>query len=89
MSLIRVPPALRSTVGVREVTADGSTVGEVLDDFVAQYPPVRQQLFEDDGQLKRFVNVYLNQQDIQYLNKLDTASGPADTIIILPAMAGG
>jgi sulfur-carrier protein len=89
MSRIRVPPALRSTVGVREVVAEGSTVREVLDQFVTLYPPVREQLFEDDGQLKRYVNVYLNQQDIQYLDKLDTASGPDDTIIILPAMAGG
>lgn len=74
---------------MREVSADGSTVGEVLDDFVTQYPTIREQLFEEDGQLKRFVNVYLNQQDIQYLNKLNTASGPDDTIFILPAMAGG
>jgi molybdopterin converting factor small subunit len=74
---------------MREVSAQGSTVGEVLDDFATQYPTVREQLFDEDGQLKRFVNVYLNQQDIQYLNKLNTVSGPDDTIIILPAMAGG
>lgn len=89
MATIRVPPALRSTVGKREVEANGATVGEVLQTFVNQYPPVREQIFDENNNLKRFINVYLNEQDIQYLDSLNTVSQPSDTVIILPAMAGG
>jgi sulfur-carrier protein len=89
MSTIRVPPALRSTVGKREVRADGQTVREVLTTFVGDYPPVRDQIFDENDNLRRFVNVYLNEQDIQYLDSLNTPAGADDTIIILPAMAGG
>jgi molybdopterin synthase sulfur carrier subunit len=89
MTKIRVPPALRATVGKREVEARGSTVREVLDNFAGEYPAVRDQIFDENSGLRRFVNVYLNEQDIQYLNALDTPAGPDDTVIILPAMAGG
>ena len=89
MSTIRVPPALRSTVGKREVLADGQTVREVLTTFVGDYPPVRDQIFDENNNLRRFVNVYLNEQDIQYLDSLNTPAAADDTIIILPAMAGG
>lgn len=89
MTTIRVPPALRTTVGSSEVEAAGQTVGEVLHDFARRYPTVQDQIFEDNGNLRRYVNVYLNEQDIQYLDSLNTPSGPDDTVIILPAMAGG
>lgn len=89
MSTIRVPPALRGTVGQREVRAEGGTVGEVLEEFTGSYPVLRDQLFDETGALRRFINVYLNEQDIQYLNALDTPAGDQDTIVILPAMAGG
>jgi molybdopterin converting factor small subunit len=89
MTTIRIPPALRTAVGSREVQAQGSTVGEVLSDFARQYPPLRDQIFDEEGDLRPFVNVYLNEQDISYLEKLNTAAGSSDTIIILPAMAGG
>lgn len=89
MATIRVPPALRSTVGKREVEAGGSTVGEVLNTFVTDYPPVREQIFDEGSNLKRFINVYLNEQDIQYLDSLNTPAESTDTVIILPAMAGG
>jgi molybdopterin synthase sulfur carrier subunit len=89
MSTIRIPPVLRhQTGGVRELHASGATVAEVLQDMAAQYPALRDQLFED-GQLRKFVNVYLNDQDIAYLDKMATAVQDDDTIIILPAMAGG
>ena len=89
MSKVRIPPVMRSgTGGARDVEAQGSTVGEVLDNLVLQYPALGDQLYED-RQLRRFVNVYLNDQDIQYLDKLQTEVGPQDTVIILPAMAGG
>ncbi len=89
MSTVRVPPVLRKqTGGAKEVQADGETVGAVLLDLAERYPELKDQLFQD-GNLQRFVNVYLNDQDIQYLQKLDTPAGSADTLIILPAMAGG
>ncbi|MGI8826035.1 MAG: MoaD/ThiS family protein [Chloroflexota bacterium] len=89
MSRVRIPPVLRKqTGGSRDVEADGGTVGEVLRSLVDQFPALDDQLYENQ-ELRRFVNVYVNDQDIQYLNKLDTAVGPQDTVIILPAMAGG
>jgi molybdopterin synthase sulfur carrier subunit len=89
MSTVRIPPVLRPrTGGAREVQVEGKTVGEVLHQLTGQYPSLEDQLFED-GQLRRYINVFLNDQDIQYLEKLDTAVAEQDTVIILPAMAGG
>lgn len=89
MSNIRIPPVLRGQVGgSRDVQADGQTVGEVLHNLTEKYPTLNSQLF-DGGELQRYVNIYLNDQDIQYLQRLDTPVSASDTIIILPAMAGG
>jgi MoaD family protein len=89
MSTVRIPPVLRShTGGEREIEASGSTVGDALADVVERYPSMKSHLFENDS-LQRYVNVYLNNQDIQYMQKLETPVGERDTIIILPAMAGG
>lgn len=89
MSTVRIPPVLRAqTGGVREVDAEGATVGEVLQALGDRYPAMKDHLFQD-GALQRYVNVYLNDQDVQYLQKLHTPVSPSDTIIILPAMAGG
>jgi molybdopterin converting factor small subunit len=89
VSTVRIPPVLRPQAeGQRTVDAPGSTVGEVLRGVADRYPSLSEQLFGEDG-LHRYVNVYVNDQDIQYLQKLDTPVGDADTVIILPAMAGG
>jgi sulfur-carrier protein len=89
MSNVRIPPVLRQqTGGAKEVQAEGNTVGEVLRRLTDQYPALESQLFQN-GQLQRYVNVYVNDQDIQYLDRLDTRVDPHDTVIILPAMAGG
>ncbi len=89
MSNVRIPPVLRKqTGGAKEVDAEGNTVRGVLDNLTEQFPGLREHLFADN-ELHRFVNVYLNDQDIQYLDKLDTAVTSNDTVIILPAMAGG
>lgn len=89
MSTVRIPPVLRQqTGGAKQVEADGSTVGEVLRRLVASYPSLEGHLFQD-GELQRYVNVYVNEQDIQYLQRLDTPVSARDTVIILPAMAGG
>ncbi len=90
MATIRIPPVLRPSVGgEREVEADGATVGEVLASLVEAHPATREQLFGDDGDLNRYVNIYLNDEDVRVLSGLATAVTEADSLVILPAMAGG
>ncbi len=90
MSTVRIPPVLRVAAGHnKQVEVDGSTVGDVLAALTERYPGLRQQLFTEDGQLNRFVNVYLNDQDVRYLQELATPADARDTVVILPAMAGG
>jgi sulfur-carrier protein len=90
MSTVRIPPVLRASAGdQKQVSVDGATVGAVLEALVAMHPALRGQLLSADGELHRFVNVYLNDQDVRYLDALATAVTERDTITILPAMAGG
>ena len=90
MSTVKIPPVLRASVnGLKEVEADGGNVGEVLRSLASQHPATESQLFSENGDLNRYVNVYLNDEDVRVLEGLDTAVGSADTIVILPAMAGG
>ena len=90
MATIRIPPVLRPSVGgEREVSADGATVGEVLVNLAEAHPQTRSQLFGADGDLNRYVNVYLNDEDVRVLDGLKTVVGGEDSLVILPAMAGG
>ncbi len=90
MATIRIPPVLRAAVGgEREINADGDNVGEILRNVTSQYPGTEAQLFSAEGELNRYVNVYLNDEDVRVLDGLDTAVGNGDTLVILPAMAGG
>ena len=90
MTRVRIPPVLRTHVqDQKEVDASGSTVGELLDDLVGRHPGLREQLFTADGNLHRFVNLYVNGRDVRYLGVLETPVGDGDSLIILPAMAGG
>jgi sulfur-carrier protein len=90
VSTVRIPPVLRaSTGGEKEVTADGGTVGDVLRSLAEQHPATQSQLFAETGELNRYVNVYLNDEDVRVLDGLDTAVRESDTLVILPAMAGG
>ena len=90
MATIRIPPVLRPAVGgEREITAQGASVGEVLRAVVAEHPATETQLFGADGELNRYVNVYLNDEDVRVLDGLETSVGADDTLVILPAMAGG
>ena len=90
MSTVKIPPVLRSsTGGEKEVDADGGSVGEVLRSLAAAHPATERQLFSEDGQLNRYVNVYLNDEDVRVLDGLDTPVTDSDTLVILPAMAGG
>lgn len=90
MPEVRIPTVLRPHVGgAASVTADGATVREVFDALDAQYAGLRQHLISEEGSLHRFVNVYRNDDDVRYLDKLDTEVQPNDVISILPAVAGG
>ncbi len=90
MSAVRIPPVLRANVGgAKQVDVSGETVGELLDGLVAAHPALRDQLFTADGELNRFVNVYLDGQDVRYLDGTATPVDPRDELVILPAMAGG
>ncbi len=87
---VNLPTVLRSHAGgAKTVSADGSTVGEVLAALVAEYPGLSGQVVDGDGALHKFVNVYVNDDDVRYLSALDTPVKEADQISILPAVAGG
>ena len=87
---VRLPTVLRPAAGGNStVSANGSTIGEVLADLVATYPGMAGQVLTDDGTLHRFVNVYVNDDDVRYLDQLDTKVVDGDEISILPAVAGG
>ncbi|HEY2004800.1 MAG TPA: MoaD/ThiS family protein [Solirubrobacteraceae bacterium] len=90
MATIRIPPVLRAAVGgEKELSANGDSVGEILRSVADSHPETQTQLFSPDGGLNRYVNVYLNDEDVRVLDGLDTAVGSSDTLVILPAMAGG
>ena len=90
MPTIKVPPVLRpQTDGEAEVSVEGGTVGDALRALAERYPSTRDQLFSPEGELNRYVNVYLNDEDVRVLEGLDTGVSETDTIVILPAMAGG
>ena len=89
MSTVRVPPVLRDAVGgARQLEAHGETVGQLLDDLFGSHPDLRERVTEN-GELSRFVNVYVNDRDVRYRDGLETRIEPSDTVILLPAMAGG
>ena len=89
MSTVRIPPVLReNTGGSRSVEVSGGTVSDALDDLFAKHPGLRDRVTAD-GQLSEFINVYVNDRDVRYRDGLGTPVGPDDTIILLPAMAGG
>jgi MoaD family protein len=90
MPTVKIPPVLRArTGGESEVAASGDTVGAVLRELAETYPDTRDQLFSSEGELNRYVNVYLNDEDVRVLEGLETPVAAADTVVILPAMAGG
>lgn len=89
MSTVRIPPVLReNTGGSRSVEVSGATVREALEDLFAKHPSLRDRV-TTDGELSEFINVYVNDRDVRYRDGLETAIGEGDTVILLPAMAGG
>ena len=90
MATVKIPPVLRAAVGgEKELSAEGSSVGEILRSLADSHPDTQTQLFGADGDLNRYVNVYVNDEDVRVLDGLATSVGDGDTLVILPAMAGG
>jgi molybdopterin converting factor small subunit len=90
MPTAKIPPVLRpQTGGEAMVPVEGADVGAALRDLAERHSGTAKQLFDDAGELNRYVNVYLNDEDVRVLDGLATPVGPDDTIVILPAMAGG
>jgi MoaD family protein len=87
---VRLPTVLRAQAdGQATLSLDGATIGEVFNSLVSQYPGLKGNLLDDQGGLHKFVNVYVNDEDIRYLEGLDTKVDDGDAISILPAVAGG
>ena len=90
MSKIHIPTPLRQYAGKQaSIDVQGATVGEAMKALVAQHPELRKHLYTDDGKLRAFVNLYLNDEDIRYLQKEATALKEGDNISIVPSIAGG
>jgi sulfur-carrier protein len=89
MATVRLAPVLRSSAGgAKQVTAQGDNLAEILSNLYQNYPSLKEQI-QPNQELSRFINVYINDQDVRFLQGLETSVGPNDTIILLPAMAGG
>ncbi len=87
---VRIPTPLRSlTEGQAEVAADGKTVQEMIENLENRYAGIRERICDENGRLRRFVNLYLNDEDIRFLSDLDTELHDGDTLSIVPAIAGG
>lgn len=88
--LVRIPTPLRSlTKGTAQVEVKGSTVIDVIGDLERQYPGLRERLVDESGEIRRFVNVYVNQEDVRFLDGDKTALKDGDEVSIVPALAGG
>ncbi len=87
---VRVPTPLRKfTKGVDEVTAQGNTVRALVDDLERQFPGIKERICDETGKIRRFVNVYVNGDDIRFLQNMETSLKEGDSISIVPAIAGG
>jgi molybdopterin converting factor small subunit len=90
VSTVFIPAVLRANVGgVKSLSVEGDSIRGVVDSLVERHPSLQGQLLTDEGDLNRFVNVYVNGQDVRYLAGLDTPVAPSDEVRLLPAMAGG
>jgi len=90
MATVRIPTPLRKlTNGLEEVAATGATIGDILTDLEKHYPGLKERLCDDKGQVRRFVNIFANDEDIRFLQNLETPVADKDEISIVPAIAGG
>ena len=87
---VRLPTVLRPAAGGQSrVSVAGAAVGDVVDQLIADYPALEANLVDDDGSVRKFVNIYLNDEDIRFLERLETPVADGDELAILPAVAGG
>ena len=87
---VRIPtPLRRFTGGAEEVGVEGTTIGTVVDNLEKRYPGIKERLCDDQGRVRRYVNLYVNSDDIRFLNSLDTSVKDGDEVSIVPAIAGG
>lgn len=87
---VRIPTPLRKlTNGKDEVDGSGKDVREVINNIEKQYPGLKERICEDDGKIRRFVNIYVNDEDIRFKNNVDTELKDGDEVSIIPAIAGG
>ena len=90
MATVRIPPVLRPLTGEQTtVSAEGDTLGQALDQLFSTYPELKSRMLGDEGQLQRFVNIYVDDEDVRTLKGLDTPLAADSSVIVLPAMAGG
>jgi MoaD family protein len=90
MATVRIPTPLRKlTQGQEEVSAQGATIGELIADLEKNYPGIKARICDDGGQVRRFVNIFLSDEDIRFLQNLDTPVKDGDEVSIVPAIAGG
>ncbi len=88
--VVRIPtPLRRLTNGQDKVDVDSNTLGGVIDAMNEQYPGIRERICDDQGQLRNFVNVYINGEDVRFLQGLETATTDGDEVSVVPAVAGG
>ena len=87
---VRLPTVLRpAAAGQSQVSVDGEVIGHVVDKLISDYPALGGNLVDEDGQVRKFVNIYLNDEDIRFLERLETPVADGDEVAILPAVAGG
>ena len=87
---VRIPtPLRRVTDGQDKVNTEGATVREIIDSMESQFPGIKERLCDENGDLRNFVNVYVNGEDVRFLEGIDSAAGDGDEISIVPAVAGG
>ncbi len=90
MATVRIPTPLRKlTGGAEEVSATGATIGEIIANLEANHPGIKARICDDSGEVRRFVNIFANDEDIRFLKNLDTPVGENDEVSIVPAIAGG
>jgi molybdopterin synthase sulfur carrier subunit len=90
MAIVRIPTPLRKlTGGAEEVTAAGKNVGELIGDLEKRYPGIKERICDESGTVRRFVNIFVKDEDIRFLQNLDTPLGDKDEVSIVPAIAGG
>jgi molybdopterin synthase sulfur carrier subunit len=90
MAIVRIPTPLRKlTGGSEEVNASGKNVGELIGELEKQYPGIKERICDESGAVRRFVNIFVKDEDIRFLQNLDTPLGEKDEVSIVPAIAGG